>query len=397
MDPWTELVRFDACPGDPHRPTSTPIYQTATFERPDASCEGGYDYTRSGNPTRTVLEGQLARLEGAAHALAYASGMAAFSGLVRILRAGDHVVAGTDLYGGTHRLLGQVLPRLGIEVTHAPATDPVAFAAAFRPGQTRLALIETPSNPLQEIADIRRLADIAHAGGARLAVDNSLLSPWLQKPLAHGADVVIHSATKFLCGHGDVTGGVLATNDDALAEELAFFRNAEGSALAPFESWLLLRGVKTLGLRVERQQETARRVAHWLASTSAPSAGSRSGPGARGVTRVHYAGLPHHPGHSIHARQAAGPGSVISFETGSVDASRALIAALELFTCAVSFGSITSTVSLPCAMSHASIPEGQRALPADIVRLSIGIEDASDLIADLSGALAAIPRVRMAL
>lgn len=392
MDPWTELVRFDACPGDPHRPTSTPIYQTATFERPDASCEGGYDYTRSGNPTRSVLEGQLARLEGAAHALAYASGMAALSGLVRILRAGDHVVAGTDLYGGTHRLLGQILPRLGVAVTHAPATDPVAFAAAIRPGTTKLALIETPSNPLQEVADIRRLAEIARAGGARLAVDNSLLSPWLQKPLAHGADVVVHSATKALCGHGDVTGGVLATNDAALAEELAFFRNAEGSALAPFESWLLLRGVKTLGLRVERQQETARRVATWLASRAASASAS-----ARRVARVHYVGLPHHPGRAIHERQAAGPGSVISFETGSVEASRALIAALELFTCAVSFGSITSTVSLPCAMSHASVPAGQRVLPEDIVRLSIGIESADDLIADLSSALASLPRARMAL
>lgn len=379
MDRYTELVHFDPCPGDPHRATSTPIYQTATFGREAADTEEGYDYTRSGNPTRTALEGQLARLENARHALAYASGMAALAGVARLLRPGDHVVAGSDVYGGTHRLLSRVLEPLGVAIARFPSHDADALAAALR-RETKLVLVETPTNPLQQVADIAALSALCRAHGrARLAVDNTVLSPWLQRPLDLGADIVIHSATKHLSGHGDVTAGVVATNHEDVAERLAFHRNAEGNALAPFESWLLLRGTKTLGLRVERAQNAAERVAAFLAARPE-------------IREVYFVGLPDHPGHTLHARQARGPGAVLSFTTGSVETSRRLCEALSLFTIAVSFGSLASTVSMPCAMSHASVPAADRTLPSDLVRLSIGIEGADDLCADLDRALVAATR-----
>jgi cystathionine beta-lyase len=374
----TRLARFQAAPGDPWSATAPPLYQTATFAQESALAAGPYDYSRSGNPTRRLLEERIADLEGAPRALAYASGLAALAAVVRVAARGGEVLAGDDLYGGTYRLLSRLLGAQGVRVRHVDTTDLAAVAAVLGPG-TRLVLVETPTNPLLRIADLRALAALAHAAGALLAVDNSLLSPYWQRPLELGADLVVHSATKCLAGHGDLTAGVVAVADEALAGELAFAQNAEGTALAPFEAWLLLRGMKTLALRLDRQEANARRVAELLAAHPA-------------VRRVHYPGLAEHPGHTLQRSQAAGFGGVVSFETGSVEVSRRIAEATRLFTIAVSFGSVGSLISLPCRMSHASIPlavRQTRELPEDLVRLALGIEDGGDLVEDLERALAA--------
>lgn len=363
---------------DTYGAISPPIYQTATFRQPTATEFGEYDYTRTANPTRNLLEQKLAELEGGRYATAFASGMAAITALTRLVESGDEIVAGDDLYGGTVRLFEKVLPRQGIHVRYCDTTDLDEVRSAITT-RTRLILIETPSNPLLRISDIRSLAELAHGAGALLAVDNSMLSPCFQQPLALGADLVLHSATKFLCGHSDVTAGAVITNESGLQERIAFQQNAEGAGLAPFESWLLLRGIKTLALRVERQNATALKVAEFLASHPA-------------VERVYYPGLANHTGHRLHRNQAEGDGAVISFTTGDAKLSERLAESARLFTIAVSFGSVNSVISLPCRMSHASIPEALRrrlAPPADLVRISVGIEDAFDLIDDLDQALAA--------
>jgi cystathionine beta-lyase len=364
---------------DPHAAVAPPIYQTATFRQPTAVEFGEYDYSRTANPTRALVEQQLAGLEGGRHGLAFASGMAALAAVTRLVAAGEEIVAGDDLYGGTTRLLAQVAPRQGIRVRWAPAGDPEALAAAIG-RQTRLVLVETPTNPLLQVVDVAAAARAAHAAGALLAVDNSLLSPVLQRPLGDGADLVVHSATKALSGHSDVTAGAVVTDDPDLHRRLAFHQNAEGAGLAPFDAWLLLRGTKTLALRVERQCASAERLARFLA-------------GHPRVERVFYPGLTEHPGHLVQRRQASGGGPVVSFTTGDPDRSRRLVEALGLFTIAVSFGSVHSTASLPRRMSHASVPPdlaARLAPPPDLVRLSIGVEDCDDLVEDLEGALGSL-------
>ncbi len=379
----TRLVHFDAAPGDPHRPVVTPLYQSATFVQPDATRFGEYDYSRSGNPTRAVLERQLAALEGGGHAFAFTSGMAALTAVLRTVSAGEEVVAGLDLYGGTYRLLGRILPRAGVLVRHVDTTDLDAVRTALTP-RTRLLLVETPSNPLMEVSDLTGLAELARAAGARLVVDASIMSPVLQRPLEHGADVVVHSATKFLGGHADITAGVVTVRDPGLAEMIYLTQNGEGTALAPFEAWLVLRGLKTLHLRVRQQQETAVELADWLAAHPA-------------VERVFYPGRDGPAGRAAHARQADGPGSVLSFTTGDLAASRRVVEATELFTTCVSFGSVGSTISLPCFMSHASVPPGAPVPPPDLVRVSVGVEELEDLRADLERAIGAarpaLPRI----
>jgi cystathionine beta-lyase len=361
---------------DLHGAIVPPIYQTATFEQPTATEFGDFDYTRSGNPTRSLLEEQLASLEDAKYASAFASGMAALTALTRIVRSGEEIIAGDDLYGGTVRLLERIVGTQGVTVRYVDTTD-LDLVRSNLTSSTRLILIETPSNPLFRITDIRALSSIARDAGALLAVDNSMLSPVFQRPLNLGADIVIHSATKFLCGHSDVTAGAIITNDRSVHERISFQQNAEGAGLSPFESWLLLRGLKTLALRVERQNSSARRVAEFLELH--PS-----------VSRVFYPGLVSNEGHKIHRAQADGDGAVVSFTTGDPDFSVRLVEATQLFKIAVSFGSVGSTISLPCRMSHASIPLALRdrlGPPTDLVRLSVGIEDVDDLIDDLSQAL----------
>ncbi|MGH9880658.1 MAG: trans-sulfuration enzyme family protein, partial [Pyrinomonadaceae bacterium] len=373
------------CPDDPYGAVVPPLYQTATFGQPTASEFGEYDYTRTANPTRTLLERQLADLEGGAYGSTFASGMAAITVLTRLVEAGEEIIAGDDLYGGTVRLLEQVRRRQGIGVHYADTTDLNCVRAALT-RRTRLILIETPTNPLFRISDIRSIAQLAYEAGALLAVDNSMLSPCFQRPLALGADLVIHSATKFLCGHSDVTAGAVITNDPVLHERIAFLQNAEGAGLSPFESWLLLRGLKTLALRVERQNQSATRIARFLESQHA-------------VRKVYHPSLTNHPGHEIHRRQSEGDGAVVSFTTGDAELSASIIEATKLFTIAVSFGSVGSTISLPFRMSHASIPEalkGRLAPPADLVRISVGIEDVDDLQEDLDQAFTSAGRLRLA-
>ena len=371
----TRLVHFDACPEDPFRPVATPIYQTTTFEQESAIESGQYDYSRSGNPTRTVLEEQLARIEGGTRAFAFASGLAAITAVARLLAPGDEIVACDDLYGGTYRLFSKILKRSDIRLRYVAGRDPKSFRDAFS-ACTRLVYIETPTNPLLEVLDIAAIAKIAHEPGALLCVDNSVMSPYLQRPLELGADIVVHSATKYLCGHSDVTAGVAVVKDDALAEELYLVQNGEGAGLAPFDCFLFLRGLKTLGLRMDRQQQSAQHIADLLAKNPL-------------VRRVHYPGLAAHPRREVHLQQARGAGALLSFETGSFELSRRIVEAARIFAITVSFGSVNSSISLPGCMSHKSIPAElaqSKNLPSDLVRLSVGIEDVDDLTEDLAQA-----------
>ncbi|MGH9500999.1 MAG: cystathionine beta-lyase [Terriglobales bacterium] len=371
----SQLVAFNACPSDPFKPVATPIYQTATFEQEHADQFGRYDYSRSGNPTRTVLEEQLAQLERAERAFAFSSGLAAISSVTRLLSAGDEILACDDLYGGTYRLFSKILNRTGVKVRYADACDLPRFAAAITP-ETRLLYVETPTNPLLRICDIHALAELAHAHGALLCVDNSAMSPYLQNPLDLGADIVLHSATKYLCGHSDITAGAVAVRDSDLADQIYFLQNGVGSALGPFDSYLLLRSLKTLKLRLDCQQSSAERIARHL--NAHPE-----------VERVCYPGLREHTGHNLHWEQARGAGAVISFATGSFERSRRIAEATRIFRVSVSFGSVNSSISLPGCMSHASIPaeiRSGRGFGTDLIRLSIGIEDADDLIGDLAQA-----------
>ena len=369
----TRLVHFDRCPGDPWKPTVTPIHQTATFEQEDPDRFGTYDYSRSGNPTRSVLEAQLAALDGGARALAYASGMAAIAGVCRLLRPGDRALVGSDLYGGTTRFLDRVLQPLGVGVEVVDATRPDAVRRALAQ-PARLVWIETPSNPLQQVAAIAELAEVVHGAGALLVVDGTMMSPWFQRPLEHGADIVVHSATKSLCGHADVTAGSVVVSRADLAETLAFHQNAEGTALGPFDAWLLLRGMKTLGVRLEAQARGAERVASALR-------------GHRHVSRVHWVGFDDHPGAAVHRRQAQGPPPVMAVEMESPEAARQLVAGTRLFATGVSFGAVSSSICIPTRMSHASATPGRVGFDGRLVRLSVGIEDPQDLIEDLAAAL----------
>jgi cystathionine beta-lyase len=368
MNRWTELVHFNPCPNDPYNANSTPIYQSATFAQKSALGGNEYDYTRSGNPTRHILEAQLAKLEAGTAAFAFATGMAATTTLTGMLKAGAHIIVADDLYGGTYRLLTKRLQtHNNIQISFIDTTNLSQLRQAIQPN-TKLILLETPSNPLQKITDIAAVAEIAKQYNIIFAVDNSFMSPWLQRPLLLGADVVIHSATKYLSGHSDVCGGFLVVNNASLAEEIAFIQNAEGSALAPFDCWLILRSLKTLALRIERSQRNALKIAQHLLSQPT-------------ITKVYYPLLDSHIGANIHKKQASGGGAVICFQTKNKDFAEFIVNNTKLFTISVSFGSVNSSISLPIYMSHASLTKN--IIPSNLVRLSIGIEDYEDLIDDL--------------
>ncbi|HUK43353.1 MAG TPA: cystathionine beta-lyase [Candidatus Bathyarchaeia archaeon] len=374
----TRLLNFDPSPGDRFTPANTPIYQTATFRQQDATEFGEYDYSRSGNPTRAAVERQIAALESGTRGFCFSTGLAAITAVTRLVRPGEEILACDDLYGGTYRLFSRILANRGIDVRYLDFTDLEAVAAAVSP-RTKLVYLETPTNPLLQIIDVAAVSDIAHRAGALACVDNSTLSPYLQRPLELGADIVLHSATKFLCGHSDVMAGAVVVADDELAEELYLIQNGEGAVLAPFDSYLLLRGTKTLALRLDRQQANARAIAEFLDTHPA-------------VKRVYYPGLAEERSLQIHRAQASGDGAVLSFVTGDAEFSRALVEATRLFAITVSFGGVNSTISLPNYMSHASIPvhiRQQKAIPADLVRISVGAEDVEDLVADLAGAFEA--------
>jgi cystathionine gamma-lyase len=362
--------------------TIVPIYQTSTFTQQAVGVHKGYEYSRSGNPTRAALETCLAALDGGAHGLAYASGLAAETGVLSLLAPGDHVVAGSDLYGGTARLLRTVFGPLGIETTFVDGAGAEAYRAAVHPN-TRLVWVETPSNPLLHVTGIREIADVAHEAGALLAVDNTFATPALQLPLALGADIVVYSTTKYVGGHSDVVGGAVVLRDDALAERLRYHQNATGSIAGPFGAWLTLRGVKTLQVRMERHTANAVTIAERL--TRVPE-----------VEHVYYPGLPDHPGHDLAARQMSGFGGMLSVRlAGGTDAALRFLEALRVFSLAESLGGVESLACYPARMTHASIPEEERerrGIAGGLVRLSVGIEDVEDLFDDIMQALGAATR-----
>jgi cystathionine gamma-synthase len=353
-----------------------PIYATSTYKQDGVGgLRGGYEYSRSGNPTRTALETCLAAIEGGTRGFAFASGLAAEDTILRALLApGDHVVIPDDAYGGTFRLFDKVAKRWGVEYTAAPITDVDAVAAAMN-ARTKMVWIETPTNPLLNIADIEQLADLAHRAGALVVVDNTFASPYLQQPLTLGADLVVHSTTKYIGGHSDVVGGAIVVQDSEIAESIAFHHNSMGGVAGPFDAFLTLRGIKTLGVRMDRHCDNAEAVAEFLA-------------GHAKVAEVRYPGLSTHPGHDVAGKQMKRYGGMISFrhkdgEQAAVD----LCSRTEVFTLGESLGGVESLVEHPGRMTHASAAGSPLEVPADLVRLSVGIEDADDLLADLRQAL----------
>ncbi|WP_285492041.1 cystathionine gamma-synthase [Actinomadura sp. NBRC 104425] len=352
-----------------------PIYQVSTYKQDGiGGLRGGYEYSRSANPTRTALEVCLAELEGGARGLAFASGLAAEDALLRTVCApGDHAVIPGDAYGGTYRLFAKVFERWGLAYDPVPLGDVAAVRAAVRP-ETKVIWVETPTNPLLGVADIAALAEVAHEAGALLVVDNTFASPYLQRPLALGADVVVHSTTKYLGGHSDVVGGALVAADADLGERLAFHQNSMGAVAGPFDAWLTLRGVKTLAVRMDRHCANAAAVVDML--TAHPA-----------VEQVLYPGLPDHPGHETAAKQMRGFGGMVSFRMGSPEAAVRVCERTELFTLGESLGGVESLIEHPARMTHASAAGSPLEVPADLVRLSVGIEDAGDLLADLRRAL----------
>lgn len=381
-DPTRDAMRFETRaihvgqdPDAAFGAVNVPIYQTSTYAQPAVGKPKAYDYARSGNPTREAFQVALASLEGANRAFAFASGLAAQTTLLLTLAPGDHVLLSDDVYGGTYRLLARVLRDWGLTFSTVDMTDAAAIEGGMRP-ETKVVWVETPSNPFLKIVDIEAAARIAHAAGARCVVDNTFASPYLQRPLALGADVVLHSVTKYLGGHSDLIGGAIASSDETLLERLAFLQNAAGAVPGPMDCYLALRGMKTLAVRMRAHCEGARRVAAFLDDHPR-------------VRRVHYPGLAAHPGHEVAARQMADFGGMVSFEMGSRDEAIAVAESTEIFFLAESLGGVESLIEVPAPMTHASVADSPNAVPDTLVRLSVGIEHPDDLVADLERALGA--------
>jgi cystathionine beta-lyase/cystathionine gamma-synthase len=352
----------------------TPIYQTSTYAQSEPAVHKGYDYSRTANPTRTALETCLASLEEGTYGLAFASGMAAITTVAYLLNPGDRVLAPDDVYGGTYRLLVQILQRYGIGSTFVDMTDLTRVEAAMA-ARPRLVLLETPTNPYLKILDIARIAELAHTSDALVVVDNTFASPYFQQPLALGADLVVHSTTKYLGGHSDVVGGAIITNSKDIHETLKFHQNAAGAVPGPFDCWVVLRGVKTLGVRMDRHAANAMAVAQFLRTHPA-------------ISRVWYPGLPDHPGHDLARRQMKGFGGMVSsLLKGGGRAARAVAAATRVFILAESLGGVESLLDHPASMTHASLEGSPLQVDEGLLRLSVGIEHAQDLIDDLSQAL----------
>jgi cystathionine gamma-synthase len=363
---------------DPATGAVVPAIHVASTYKQDGvgGLRGGYEYSRSGNPTRDALQECLASLEQGSHAFAFASGLAAEDALLRaVLVPGDHVVIPDDAYGGTYRLFAKVLQRWGVDHTPTDLGDLDAVRAAVQPGRTKLVWAETPTNPILSLADIAAVAEVAHGSGALLAVDNTFATPYLQTPLALGADVVVHSTTKYAGGHSDVVGGALVVREPGdLAEAVGFHQNAMGAIAGPFDAWLVLRGLKTLGVRMDRHCDNAERVVAWLVEHP-------------GVTAVLYPGLPEHPGYDVAQKQMRRGGGMVGFRTGSVEKALEVCARTEVFTLGESLGGVESLIEHPGRMTHASVAGSPLEVPDDLVRLSVGIEDVEDLLADLERAL----------
>ncbi|HZY05584.1 MAG TPA: cystathionine gamma-synthase [Anaeromyxobacteraceae bacterium] len=357
----------------------TPVYLTSTYAQAGPGEHKGFEYSRTRNPTRDALEACLAALEGAAHGLAFASGLAATDAILHLLDAGDHLVCSDDVYGGTFRLVDKVFRRHGLEASFVDLADPASLERAMRP-RTRLVWIESPTNPLLKLVDLQAAAAVARARGAITVVDNTFATPFFQRPLAYGIDLVCHSTTKYLNGHSDVVGGAVATSDGELHRRLAFLQNAVGAVPSPMDSFLVLRGVKTLPLRMERHAENAMRLARFLEAHPQ-------------VQRVHYPGLPSHPQHALARRQMTGFGGMLAFVIrGGLPAARAFLGAVQVFACAESLGGVESLVEHPAIMTHASLPAETRerlGIADGFIRVSAGVEHADDLLEDLERGFAA--------
>ena len=365
---------------EPHTGAVTiPIYQTSTYVQPELGRHKGYEYARTKNPTRSALEGNLAALERGKHGHCFASGMSAIDTVFRLLSKGDHVVAGEDMYGGSFRLFHRVLERFGLTFTYVDTSNTDAVKKAVRP-ETKIVYLESPTNPMMRITDIAACADIAHKAGALVVVDNTFCSPYLQRPIELGADIVVHSTTKFLGGHSDTVGGAVISVSDEVAEKLGFLQNAVGAILSPFDSWLVLRGTKTLAVRMRQHEENGAAMAKYLTSQ-------------KKVQKINYPGLSDHPGHALAKKQMNGFGSMISFDLGSRENAKKFLDRVKLCSLAESLGGVETLISHPESMTHGSVPPETRqrlGITPGLVRISVGIEDIQDLIADVENAFAGV-------
>ncbi len=355
----------------------TPIYQTSTYRQEGIGRHRGYEYGRTQNPTREALERNVAALEGATHGFAFGSGLAGLDAILKLFKAGDHVVSGESVYGGSMRLMTRIFEPYGLEVTFVDGRDVGQFERALRPA-TRLVYCETPTNPMMFLTDLRAVGDLAQARGVLLAVDNTFATPIFQRPLEFGADIVLHSTTKYLNGHSDMVGGLLVTSRDDLAERIGFIQNASGAVPGPMDCWLALRGTKTLPLRMRQHDANGRRIAEWLAGQP------------KVVKRLYYPGLPDHPQHDLARRQMSGFGGMVAFDTGDVPLAHRIVERVRVFQLAESLGGVESLIGHPASMTHASVPRALReemGLTDSLVRLSVGIEDVDDLIEDLDQAM----------
>lgn len=377
MNKKTQMVHGGHTTDDYTGAVTTPIYQTSTYLQDDiGDLREGYEYSRSGNPTRAALESAIADIEYGRFGFAFGSGVAAMSAVIMLLDKGDHIVVNSDVYGGTFRVLTKVFNRFGIDADFVDTTEVENIEAAIKP-ETKMLMIETPSNPLLRVTDIKASAEIAKKHDLISVVDNTFMSPYFQNPLKLGADIVLHSASKYIGGHSDVIGGLLATSDEDLAERLDFIQNSTGGVLGPQDSYLLIRGIKTLGLRMEQVSRSAVAVAKMLAEHP-------------NVQKVYHPSLESHPNHDIHESQTSGHTGVVSFVVPDIDAAKAVIRETEYFTLAESLGAVESLISVPALMTHASIPKEVRekeGIEDGLIRLSVGIEDTDDLVADLKQAL----------
>ncbi|MET0649641.1 MAG: cystathionine gamma-synthase [Pyrinomonadaceae bacterium] len=360
---------------------TVPIYQTSTYQQEGLGRpRGGYEYARTQNPTRLAVERNIAALEGARFGYAFASGMAAIDTTLRLIKAGEHVVVSDNTYGGTFRLFSRVLADYGIEFSYVDTTDPLNVEAALKPN-TRMVFVETPTNPVMMITDLKAVSDMAHAAGARVVCDNTFMSPYLQRPIEFGVDIVVHSTTKYLNGHSDSVGGVVVLNDEQDAEKIAFLQNAVGAILSPFDSWLVLRGTKTLAVRMEQHDATGRAVAAFLEEHPK-------------VQKLYYPGSLSHRQHELAKRQQKGFGGMVAFDVGSLENARTVLESVRLCTLAESLGGVETLISHPATMTHASVLPETRArlgITDGLVRISVGLEETEDIIADLDQALAKIP------
>jgi cystathionine beta-lyase/cystathionine gamma-synthase len=371
----TDCIHAGQEPEETTGAVSVPIFQTSTYVQPELGRHKGYEYARTKNPTRSALEANLAALERGRSAHCFASGMAATDTVFRLLQSGDHVVAGENMYGGSFRLFSRVVEKFGVEFSYADTSNLNSVRDALR-DSTRILFLETPTNPMMTITDIAACAELAHKRGALVVVDNTFCSPYLQRPIELGADIVVHSTTKFLNGHSDSVGGVVISSSDDIAEKIGFLQNAVGAILSPFDSWLVLRGIKTLAVRMKRHEENGRAMANYLAHHAK-------------VEKIYYPGLKDHPGHELAKRQMNGFGALISFDLGSYENAKKFLDRVRLCSLGESLGGVETLISHPESMTHASVPVESRkrlGITPGLVRISVGIEDIEDLIADLENA-----------